>query len=112
MVSTAAMTTSSTTPTANLLSHLGRSLDRHTGTALPGHTAAVLLGDLLAVLLGDRGAGLLWCLDWNLLAVFLGYSGALLVTQWLERWCANLAAQVRILAVSIRLSYTRVNPSC
>merc|ERR1719154_358626 len=73
MVSTAAMTTSSTTPTANLLSHLGRSLDRH--------TAAVLLGDLLAVLLGDRGAGLLWCLDWNLLAVFLGYSGALL--YWL-----------------------------
>ena len=28
----------------------------------------------------------------------------LLVAQWLDRWCANLAAQVRILAVSLRLS--------
>ena len=29
----------------------------------------------------------------------------LLVAQWLEYWCASLAAQIRILAVYFRVSY-------
>ena len=82
MVSTATMT--STTPTADLLSHLDRFLDRHTSTALPGNIAAVFLGHLLTDLLRNRGARLLWGLDWDLLAVFLWYSGTLL--NWLLDW--------------------------
>ena len=36
--------------------------------------------------------------------VKLGNHALLLVAQWFERWCASLVAQVRILAVSFRVS--------
>ena len=86
LVSISSLSMSSlSTPTADLLGHLGGSLDWHRGAVLLGHRLARLLGHGLAALARNRLALLHWLLDglldWHLLAAVPGHALALL--DWL-----------------------------